>query len=273
MKKKYLAIALALVLLFSALTVSANAWDQSEDDGAPVSAGTLKVTVNGKNAAEVKVGDLFVVTVGLYAGDEKILNGQALVNFETKYMSFVPVEGYSAAQKDRLEEGYCFPKSINSSSPVLNYSKPGVINYNFSKAKGADVFNDPSKLFARFCFKATAAGTTDITHDIQYMINASETRIYYKSQPNTEINPYTQISVGKYIPNGDVNADGKVNGGDSGILSRYYAGWAGYDSRIKSMEAADINRDGKVNGADVGILARKVSGWTDYEIYFDKLPA
>ena len=66
---------------------------------------------------------------------------------------------------------------------------------------------------------------------------------------------------------GDVNADGKVNGADSGILSRYTAGWDGYADKIKDMNAADINRDGKVNGADSGLLSRYTAGWTGYDKY------
>ena len=55
---------------------------------------------------------------------------------------------------------------------------------------------------------------------------------------------------------GDVNNDGKVNGSDAGLLSRYASGWKGYETKIKNLLAADINRDGKVNGDDAGLLAR-----------------
>lgn len=68
---------------------------------------------------------------------------------------------------------------------------------------------------------------------------------------------------------GDVSGDGEVNGADAGILSRYASGWAGYESRIKSMAAADINGDGTVNGADAGILSRYTSGWKNYDKYFN----
>ncbi len=59
---------------------------------------------------------------------------------------------------------------------------------------------------------------------------------------------------------GDVNIDGKVNGSDAGILTRYTSGWANYDKKIKNMKLADINGDGKINGADAGILSRYTSG-------------
>ena len=67
---------------------------------------------------------------------------------------------------------------------------------------------------------------------------------------------------------GDVNGDGKVNGADSGVLSRYTSGWDGYEAEIKNMDAADINGDGKVNGADSGILSRYTSGWESAKKYF-----
>lgn len=271
MKKKYFALLLALVMLVMSLTVTATAYD--DDDLAPTSAGTLKVSVNGENATEVSVGDYFVVRVGLYAGDKSILNGQVHVGYDSAKASFVPVKGYCPADDAQSEEGYCFLKSISGASPVMNYGNAGVINYNFSKAKGTEVFNDTEKLFARFCFKATAAGSMDIDFTIQYMINADETKIYYKSQPNAEINPYIVAKIIKYYPNGDVNADGKVNGGDSGILSRYYAGWDGYADRVKNMDGADFTRDGKINGADTGNLARYASGWEGYNKYLDIFPA
>lgn len=70
---------------------------------------------------------------------------------------------------------------------------------------------------------------------------------------------------------GDVNSDGKVNGSDAGLLSRYASGWKGYETKIKNLLAADINRDGKVNGADAGLLARYASGWTQYARFIKEI--
>ena len=67
---------------------------------------------------------------------------------------------------------------------------------------------------------------------------------------------------------GDVNGDGKVNGADAGILSRYTSDWKSYNEMIKDMKAADINGDGKVNGADAGLLSRYTSGWESVKKYF-----
>ena len=67
---------------------------------------------------------------------------------------------------------------------------------------------------------------------------------------------------------GDVNGDGKVNGVDAGILSRYTSDWKSYNEMIKDMKAADINGDGKVNGADAGLLCRYTSGWESVKKYF-----
>ena len=66
---------------------------------------------------------------------------------------------------------------------------------------------------------------------------------------------------------GDVNDDGVVNGSDQGILARYVAGWEGYETRIKNMDAADLNDDGVVDIADATILKRYLAGWEGYEDY------
>lgn len=86
-------------------------------------------------------------------------------------------------------------------------------------------------------------------------------------QPTTE-QPTTGGSPGAVtFLCGDINSDGKVNGADAGILSRYASGQKGMEQRIKNWDAADLNRDGKVNGADAGILSRYASGWARYASY------
>ncbi len=69
---------------------------------------------------------------------------------------------------------------------------------------------------------------------------------------------------------GDVNADGKVNRADAGILNRYFAGWQGYEEKIVNRDAADVNRDGKLNRADAGIMNRYFAGWQGYDQYFQQ---
>jgi endoglucanase len=76
------------------------------------------------------------------------------------------------------------------------------------------------------------------------------------------------VAASTTILTGDLNGDGKVNGADAGILSRYTSGWKGYADKIKNMDAADINGDGKVNGADAGLLSRYTSGWSSVKKYF-----
>ncbi len=70
------------------------------------------------------------------------------------------------------------------------------------------------------------------------------------------------------VKKGDFNGDGKINGADAGMFSRYVSGWYGSGSSVGDLSAMDINGDGKVNGADAGILSRYVSGWAGYEKYF-----
>lgn len=64
---------------------------------------------------------------------------------------------------------------------------------------------------------------------------------------------------------GDVNGDGSVNVKDNMFLSRYLAGWDGYDETTLHLENADLNDDGKVNVKDNMILARHLATWSGYE--------
>ena len=68
---------------------------------------------------------------------------------------------------------------------------------------------------------------------------------------------------------GDVNGDGRVNGTDKAILTRYLANWPGYEAYIVSMAAADINQDGTVNGTDKAILIRYLAGNSSYNSFFE----
>jgi|GEM_PF-3821048 len=69
---------------------------------------------------------------------------------------------------------------------------------------------------------------------------------------------------------GDVDGSGSVTKDDVTCLSRYIAGWVGYDDKV-DMEAADVNRDGKVTKADGTILARYMAGWDGYDMYINTL--
>ena len=62
---------------------------------------------------------------------------------------------------------------------------------------------------------------------------------------------------------GDVNGDKSVTAKDRIILSRYLAGWDGYEA-IDEF-AADVNLDGVVDTQDRIILARYVADWVGYE--------
>lgn len=71
-----------------------------------------------------------------------------------------------------------------------------------------------------------------------------------------------QITV---VAMGDVNADGRVSTADAMILYRYLAGWAGYEDRIKCMDAANIDGVGTIGTEDAVRLARHLAGWKGYE--------
>lgn len=62
---------------------------------------------------------------------------------------------------------------------------------------------------------------------------------------------------------GDVDSNGAVNPLDVVILTRYLAGWDGYEAKVNTANA-DLNNDGDVDPIDPIILARHLAGWQGY---------
>lgn len=72
----------------------------------------------------------------------------------------------------------------------------------------------------------------------------------------------------KYLK-GDVNHDGVVDRIDANLLSRYVAGWDGYESRIYK-DMADLNGDGAIDRIDANILSRCIADWDGYRAKYIK---
>lgn len=68
---------------------------------------------------------------------------------------------------------------------------------------------------------------------------------------------------------GDVNCDGSVDRIDANILSRFVAGWEGYEERV-DKRLADLNGDGNVDRIDANILSRCVADWDGYKTGYIK---
>lgn len=256
--KKLLCVALSLLMIVmaAAISVPASAADTAPD--------TLTVTVNGANPVDVKVGNEFLVFVGLYAGETKILDGQVHMNFDPEVISFMPYTADAGEDNDPDVEHYCFPASICNASLVMNYSTPGIINYNFTKANGIASFNTTTKRFARFRFKALAGGTADLQYIIQYMINTDEERIFYKNVPDPTINPYTEITVEPAIGcTGDADGDCELTVLDATFMQRVSAGMD-----LSYNEAyADVNGDKVVSLHDALLVRKHLAGYpVDYPV-------
>lgn len=251
--KKFLCAALTVMMLvMTALAVvPASAEEAAENSD------VLVITANGENPVEVKVGDEFIYRVGLYAGEQKILDGQVEMYYDSDYVSFVPHKAYSSITESEEVENYSFPSSIVNSGIVFNAGGENTIRYNFSRAMGVAVFNDPSRLFARFRFKATAPGQTDISHIIRYMINVDDQRVYYKNEPSDVINPYMAITI---EPSkgcvGDADGDYEVTILDATFMQRVAGGATlDYDVAI-----ADVTGDNFLSLKDAMIVRQYLAG-------------
>ena len=240
--KKLLCIALALTMILTAVFVM------------PASAAndTLTITANGAVVGSVPVGSEFVYRIGLYAGENKLLNGQAYLDYDASYVSYVPFEASYIDYGDEDDEdddeiitsiyGYSFPAKIRNGNPVLNTGITGQINYNFTHPNGISAFKDSSKLFARFRFVAKKGGTTDITNTISYMIDVNEQHIYYKEKPDPTVNPYQTITLETPIALiGDANGDNQITVMDATIIQRAAVG---VETSYVRLANADVNVDG-----------------------------
>lgn len=251
--KKLLCVALSLMMLIMALTVvPVSASDTADGDN------TLIITANGENPVAVEVGNEIVFRVGLYAGEEKILNGQVNMDFDTNCLAYIEHKVYSPIYESEEPEGYCFaPSIVGKGGVVFNPEEPGHIKYNFTNAHGVAVFNDASKLFARFRFKVLAPGKADISHIIQYMSNTSEQNVYYKSEPSDVIKPYMNITI---EPSegcmGDANGDYDVNILDATFMQRAAAG----ADLTYDMTTADVTGDKFVSLKDAMIVRKYLAG-------------
>ena len=97
-------------------------------------------------------------------------------------------------------------------------------------------------------------------HTVQITLTYGEETMY-TTEPLEVV--YSKAStVGGDI--GDMNGDGKVNGGDRNYLARALANWKSYP--LPDMGIGDMNGDGKVNGGDRTYLARTLAGWSGYTL-------
>ncbi len=91
----------------------------------------------------------------------------------------------------------------------------------------------------------------------------AEVKVRTKDGAYTAICTITVVESTTVTP-GDTDGDGIVSSTDRTNLSRYLAGWAGYDDKV-SLASCDLNGDGVLTAKDRIILARHVAGWNGYE--------
>ncbi len=248
--KKILCVVLTMLFILPSVCSAVSA---VEADTESTAVNTLIVTANGMNPVEIEVGNEFVYYVCLYAGDIKIINGQVKLDYDSEFVSFVP---HTAGINNDLES-YCFPAAVNNAGVYMYTKNPNVINYNFSRIYGISAFNKPNQFFARFRFKATAPGTTDIAYTIQYMMNMDNISVYYDSVPNADILPHTDITIEPSAGCvGDADSDFEVSILDATLMQRISAGAAlDYD-----ISTADVTGDKFVSLRDAMLLRRYLAG-------------
>lgn len=248
--KRALALCAALILIAAVITAS----PASADDD------RLTVTVNGGGACTYRVGEEIAFYLDLDVGETEILNGDIHIDYDADKLELVEYA------PDGWMEDYSFPEEINLANNTLNIEKPGVILFNFSRAKGIGTLTGDHTLLARFRFRAKAAGTAEITYLIVTMCDKKQNYIYYKGAATADYHPVenARTMIASYLI-GDADGNGVVDNRDALILDRYVAGWKDYADKIVYPEAADLNADGVIGLRDAILLDRYIAGWQGYD--------
>ena len=254
---------------------------------------TVKWTSSAPGVAKVSNGKVTAVAAGKAVITAETVNGKkATCEVVVSKSSYVPVyskitmSGNGAGNWLNGEEF-----NMDSQQNVMKMESDGIykiafnnvsmneeiqfwffmFNDDFTDALGSDGtgFAETGKNYkAKYGGKFIKCAVPDKPVDITVTLDMTEYNADTKQNAVYRIDIQDHSDSQTAVKTGDVNRDGKINGLDAGLLTRYTSGWDGYITKIKSMEAADINCDGKVNGADAGLLARYTSGWNSLERYF-----
>lgn len=226
----------------------------------------LKISIT-----DLESGETFIRNTVMHDTDGQ-REGYSLCNYWGKCISFTPPEADSYDGKsyrvtiNDLLDARGMPASVTYTINFFDYGSATYIidgeEYRISDDGKLVLLNPPTE-------PTTAESTNEPVTTVEPTTVQVTTAEPTTEPASTNADPSTEPTQNPKISFlcGDVNNDGKVNGADAGILSRYSSGTKEMEQRIKNRDAADLNRDGKINGADAGILSRYSSGWTRYAQY------
>lgn len=255
--KKILSLVLAVAVIASMLTVfSVNT--------AAANNNTLTITCRGETLAQVEVGNVFILHVGLNSGGYPVQMGQGEVRYDSDYVRVVE-HGTVRSDGSVYMDAYSFPDYIRNTNLVSNYTdRKNEILYNFVKYNGSGVFSDVNDHYFRVRFKAVAPGTTEVRHYFSLLstiVDNRQVRLIYNDKGNDQLDPIpysistVEPAVG-YI--GDADGDYNLTVMDATFIQLVTAG----ENRSYSLTNADVNSDGEVNLKDALNILRYKAGIT-----------
>lgn len=256
--KKVLSLLLAALCVVLSLAVFPAS---AEDNG-----DMLTITEDGRTLAQVKVGSVFLYSVGLCAGDFKLLSGAGEVKYDGSLVTPVP---YGPLRSDGSVnwEAYSFPSRLYNANMVANLDLENEIQYNFARANGVEAFNDVNMHYFKLRFKAIAPGTAEIRHRIRSLytrIDGETVRVWREYAVNHQLDPlpyYVSSAEPAAGLIGDADGDCDVTVMDASFIQYLTAG------RIADFSAltADVNADGEINLRDALEILRHKAGMTASE--------
>ena len=152
------------------------------------------------------------------------------------------------------------PEGVEVSGTVKSYGDTGEnVTVTLTPASGTPLTTTVTGNSAAYSFATVPAGT--YTLKVMKKGHAPLTKEITVGDSNVTENVTIYLI-------GDVDGNGKVEQKDSMILSRYFAGWSGYETKIVSSAVADVDQDGELKLKDSMILSRYFAGWSEYTKYF-----
>ena len=206
-------------------------------------ASTLTVTDDSGNKVTVTEGQDVLYTLYLYAGTEKILNGQGIISYPSDQLSVDLYGDISVNKSGEIEidpDPYSFPL-VYKSSLIANPDIAGKVFFNFSAAKGIAKFDKDNCVLLKYRFKATGTGSASINTFMEYMINENNDKIFSNGEVNTAINPYTRATLEAASGIiGDVDGDWGVTIKDATLIQKILSGSS--DKYVLSRADADQDK-------------------------------
>lgn len=187
--------------------------------------------------------------------------------YDENDQTFIKVDGFKIyCYKDTAGEKYAIDNGFDYELISDEVSVSGSITLHGSQDTSALTLTATNSEGEEFVIPVNDDGTFEFAGlaDGEYTLTATM-KNHASSNAVFEVRKGTPSNITlELYQHGDSNHDGVVDRIDANLLSRYVAGWDGYEERI-NKDVCDLNGDGNVDRIDANILSRCVADWDGYK--------